>query len=273
MDSPHIFESYERSRWALSDIPWSAIDPTRATQAHISAARSALMGECNSIAAVHGFLNEFDDYDFAAFVKIWGYEELQHHFAFRRWLSGVGASIDDRAVSHTLAPYPPGLTRSATLATNVISELTVNTVYAHAAKQVEEPVLADLLLRISRDEARHAKSFGHFLKARLALAPEERQSVLETLFVYTSDPTSAIKHPVSMFKADLEEITEHETIADGLAAFAAADPGNVALLHNKIFTMFSHLLDMDLPDGRAVRRHLRQMIVASAKPATDVALS
>ena len=41
------------------------------------------------------------------------------------------------------APYAPGTTPSATLATNIISELTVFRVYRDLADEMEEPVLAE----------------------------------------------------------------------------------------------------------------------------------
>ena len=82
---------------------------------YITLVKSAVMGESNVIAAVHGFLNEFaDDYDFSAFAVIWGYQEVQHHFAFTSWLQAVGEHVDNRAVVAAMrAPYNPGSTPSA----------------------------------------------------------------------------------------------------------------------------------------------------------------
>ncbi|HEU5322492.1 MAG TPA: ferritin-like domain-containing protein, partial [Methylomirabilota bacterium] len=207
MHSFEVFHRYERSSWTLGGIPWGRLARDRVRPEYVTLAKSAVMGECNSIAAVHGFLNEFvDDYDFSAYVSIWGYQELQHHYAFRTWLKYVGVDVDPRPVAATRAPYPPGITPASTLATNVISELTVCHVYHFVSDHVEEPVLRQVLRRASQDEARHASEFFHYAKRRLERYPAEVQSVLETLYVYTTDPARVIKHPVSVFKGALPEL-------------------------------------------------------------------
>ena len=55
MHSFDIFHAYERRQWTLRDIPWHDLDKARARPEHIRFARAAVMGECNSIAALHGF--------------------------------------------------------------------------------------------------------------------------------------------------------------------------------------------------------------------------
>jgi rubrerythrin len=154
------------------------------------------------------------------------------------------------------APYEPGSSRSATLATNIISELTVNHVYRSVAAWVQEPVLADLLLRASRDEASHAREFRHFAEQRLRQHPEELASVLETLYFYTSDET--IKHPVSVFKSGLDALDGHETIDTGFRLFLdrmAAD-GELDELQAKIRKTFGSLTGLDLSTNGRVRRAL-----------------
>ncbi|MDT3443360.1 ferritin-like domain-containing protein, partial [Pseudofrankia sp. BMG5.37] len=136
-----VFRHYERKRWTLDELPFDEIDQDLVRPEYMTMVKSAVMGEANSIAAQHGFLNEFDDYDFSAFVAVWGYEELQHHFAFRTWLNAVGVTMPTAPVQAMRAPYAPGTTPSATLATNIISELTVNHVYRSVAAWVDEPVL------------------------------------------------------------------------------------------------------------------------------------
>src|SRR5581483_10953347 len=228
MHSVGVFNNYELQRWKLSEIAWTDVDPSKVGPHDVSVVRSAVMGECNSIAALHGFLNEFvDDYDFSAFASLWAYEELQHHFVFRTWLERVGAPVDDLPVESTRAPYPNGIAPAATLATNVISELTVNHAYQAMAEGVGEPVLKQIATRVSGDEARHAREFMHYTRRRLAQQPAERKVVLETLYVYLADPTRALKHPVSVFKGALPALQDSETIDDGLRRFEARAPERV----------------------------------------------
>jgi len=261
MHSSDVFCHYERTHWRLSDIDFGAIRRDLVRPEYVTMARSSVMGESNVIAAVHGFLNEFvDDYDFSSFAVVWGYQEVQHHNAFRAWLRELDADVDDAPVEAMREPYAPGTTPCATLATNIISELTVNHVYKAVAKYVEEPVLQQLLLNASRDEAAHAREFIHYCRERLRQHPEELPSVLETLYVYTSD--DRIKHPVSMFKDNLAELQDHETIDTGLDLFLEqiADAGELEELQGKIRKTFASLTDLDLSSNSRVRRALAEQL-------------
>lgn len=261
MHTLEVFNHYERNHWQLTDIDFSAIRKDLIRPEYVTIAKSGVMGESNVIAAVHGFLNEFvGDYDFSTFAVVWGYQEVQHHFMFASWLNAVGEAVEDAAVSAMRAPYDPGITPSATLATNVISELTVNHIYRRVTATVDEPVLSKLLLNASRDEAGHAREFIHFCRDRLARHPEETASVLETLYVYTSD--KRIKHPVSVFKNNLTELQDHETIDTAFELFLeqVADAGELDQLQGKIRRVFGQIVDMDLSTNGKVRRALADVI-------------
>jgi len=256
-----IFLRYERNHWQLKDLNFDAIRRELVTPEYLTLVKSAVMGESNVIAAVHGFLNEFvDDYDFSTFATIWGYQEVQHHYAFKAWLRAVGADVDSRPVEAMRQPYAPGTTPAATLATNIISELTVNHVYKAVAKWVEEPVLQAILLNASRDEAGHAREFIHFTRARLERRPAELPSVLETLYVYTA--SDKIKHPVSVFKEGLDELAGHETIDTGFQFFLdkVAKDGELDELQSKIRSAFSGLTGLDLSTNARVRRALAESL-------------
>ncbi|MEU5695114.1 ferritin-like domain-containing protein [Actinosynnema sp. NPDC020468] len=257
MHSLDVFRHYDRTHWRLAELQLDAVDLTKVKPEYVTLVKSAVMGESNVIAAVHGFMNEFlDDYDFSAFAVIWGYQEVQHHYAFTSWLQAVGEEVDNRAVAAMRAPYDPGSTPSATLATNIISELTVNHVYRAVSQWVEEPVLKQLLLQASRDEAGHAREFRHFAAKRLERHPEEIPSVLETLYFYTSD--DRIKHPVGVFKSGLAELETTETIDTGFEMFldTVADAGSLEELQGKIRRTFGSLTGYDLSSNKAVRRAL-----------------
>lgn len=261
MHSFDVFTQYERNHWQLKDIDFTRVDLALVEPEYVQMAKSGVMGESNVIAAVHGFLNEFvDDYDFSNFAVIWGYQEVQHHHAFKAWLEAIDEGVETAPVEAMREPYAPGSTPSATLATNIISELTVNHVYRRVSAGVKEPVLKDILLRASRDEAGHAREFIHYCRSRLAKHPEEVASVLETLYVYTSDAT--IKHPVSMFKSSLVELRDHETIDTGLELFLekVADEGELQELQGKIRRVFGRLVEKDLTTNGRTRRALAEAL-------------
>lgn len=255
-----IFKKYEKTSWTIKDLPWNELALDKVKPEYVLLARSAVMGECNSIAALHGFLNESEhDYEFAAFASLWGYEELRHHYAFRAWLEAVGNDLSDLPVSETRVPYPPGTTHVATLATNIISELTVFRVYRDVAEMVEEPVLAAIMRLASADEARHARSFTDYARRRLEQHPEELPTVLETLYFYIADTNKVIKHPVSVFKGKHLESYGQETIDDGFDYFLAQTE-SAQLLRSKILSVFSALTGFKLDSPRSVRSALAQVL-------------
>jgi hypothetical protein len=262
VSSYDLFCRYEGQAWSIRDLPWDRLAPAKATDLYRRLARSAIMGECNSIAAQHGFLNESPtDYEFGAFASLWGYEELRHHYAFRAWLERLGESIAELPVAESRPPYPPGRTLVATLATNIISELTVFRVYREVAEEVEEPVLAAIMRNASADEARHASAFTDFARRRLQRHPEELASLLETLYFYIADPKQLIKHPVSVFKGAVLGGGDTETIDDGFDYFLARGDG-IDALRGKIYSVFSALSGFSLDSPRSVRRAIGQVISA-----------
>ena len=261
MHSNDVFQHYERNHWRLCDVDFGAIRRDLVRPEYVTIARSTVMGEGTIVAGVHGFLNEFvDDYDFSSFALIWAYQEVQHHNAFRAWLRALDLDVEDAPVEATRPPYAPGSTPSATLATNIISELTVNHVYKSLARYVQEPVLRDLMIKASRDEASHAREFIHYTRARLARHPDELPSVLETLHVYTSD--TRIRHPVGLFKSGLTELAGHETIDTAFELFLeqVADADELEALHTKIRKTFGGLTDLDLSTNSRVRRALAEQL-------------
>jgi hypothetical protein len=262
VDAFELFCRYEGHAWTIRDLPWDQLAPAKASEIYVRLARSAIMGECNSIAAQHGFLNEStNDYEFGAFASLWGYEELRHHYAFRAWLERLGMSIADLPVAQSRPPYPPGQTLVATLATNIISELTVFRVYREVADEVEEPVLAQIMRNASADEARHASAFTDFTRRRLHQHPEELASLLETLYFYVADTSKLIKHPVSVFKDSVLAGQNTETIDDGFDYFLAKHEG-AEVLRGKIYSVFSALSGFRLDSPKSVRRALGEVMAA-----------
>ncbi|HEY6493701.1 MAG TPA: ferritin-like domain-containing protein [Trebonia sp.] len=263
-----VFQHYERLHWRLSDLGLDAITRDLARPEYVSLVRGVVVGEATALPGQHGFLNEFgDDYDCSAFIVVWGYQELQHHYAFRAWLRAVDIHIGQAKIEALREPYEPGATPSATLATNAISELIVNTLYRKMSQWVEEPVLSRLFLLASRDEAGHAREFLYYMKRRLQQHPEEMGSVLERIHFYVN--TSAqLKHPVGEYKHErLEEYRDHErasTVADKF--LEVSEPDALDQLQAKIRRALGSALNMDFSRNVDIRRALAE---AAAPPRTS----
>jgi hypothetical protein len=257
MHSARIFADYQHATWELHHIPWDSFRADLVKPEHIIFAKGAIIGESNVVAATHGLLNEFGmDYDFSQFTCIWGYQEIQHHLAFQTWLQLAGHRIEHRTIASMREAYPPGVTRAATLATNVICEVLATHAYKCVARSMEEPVLAEILRKASGDEARHAREFVHYTALQLAERPEELVSVFETLYIYMGTTRDLYRHPVSRFKGDLPELAGHETIDEMFAYFAEVDEDGTewAKCCEQLFKYFSTITGYPLTKMADVRR-------------------
>ncbi|CAO5153223.1 Ferritin [Frankia sp. AiPs1] len=258
-----VFQHYERLQWKVSDLDLDHIRRDLVRPAYVPLVKGVVMGEATSLPGLHGFLSEFDDdYDCSAFVAVWAYQELQHHYAFRAWLRGVGVHIDQRRIEALREPYEAGVTPSATLTTNVISEIIVNTVYRALAEWVEEPVLSDLLLRASRDEAGHAREFLYYLKRRLERHPHELKSVLERIHFYVT--SARLNHPVGVYKHQrVEEMRGYETVDDVIDVYLQISPPDALdKLQAKLRRMLGTAVGLDLSRNAAIRHAMADLATA-----------
>ncbi|MCK9921889.1 ferritin-like domain-containing protein [Frankia sp. AgPm24] len=258
-----VFTHYERLQWKVSDLDLDNIRRDLVQPAYIPLVKGVVMGEATSLPGLHGFLSEFDDdYDCSAFVAVWAYQELQHHYAFRAWLRGVDVHIDQARIEALREPYEAGVTPSATLTTNVISEIIVNTVYRALSEWVEEPVLADLFLRASRDEAGHAREFLYYLKRRLEQHPHELKSVLERIHFYVT--SARLNHPVGVYKHQrVEQMRGYETVDDVIDVYLQISaPDALDKLQAKLRRMLGTAVGLDLSRNSSIRGAMADLAAA-----------
>jgi hypothetical protein len=261
LHSARVFTAYQHATWLMEDIPWDEFRPDLVAPEYIVFAKGAIMGESNSVAATHGLLKEFaDDYDFSQFACIWGYQEIQHHLVFQTWLQLAGHAVSYEKVSAMREPYPPGVTKAASLATNVICEVLTNHMYKCVGRAMREPVIAKIASRASGDEARHAREFAYYTKRRLASNPEECASVIETLYIYMGGTRDRYRHPVSKFKGHLPELEGHETIDEVFRYFAEVDRDNAEWQKccEQLFMYFSDITGHRITKMSDVRRAIAE---------------
>jgi hypothetical protein len=266
LHSYDVFPVYQNASWELGEIPWDEFRADLVRPEDIAFAKGAVMGESNSIAAQHGFFNEFvDDYDFSAFACLWGYQELQHHLAFKKWLRLAGEDVGYEQINAMRAPYPPGITPSATLATNIISEVVTNHMYKCVSRDAQEPVIVRIMKKASGDEGRHAGEFIHYTVRRTTARPEELPSVLETFYIYLSDPDGRYSHPVSRFKNDLPELTGHVTIDEVFDQFGRVDDGTEwERVRAQLFSTLAEIAGRPITRLRDIRAALADLEAAGS---------
>lgn len=169
--------SAERAAWPLeTTIPWDDIDVAAAgRERHILSA-------LHDAALIEGYLPVFaprlmqllwDDLDATAVLSLELYEGLRHYTALKRYLDAVGYEPAVVSEERMVAARDRALAgrRDDDLITQLTnfacSELFAAYFFLRLSRETKEPVLAELLERISRDEFRHAAAGADLLAKRV----------------------------------------------------------------------------------------------------------
>ena len=179
----------EAAAWSLESIHWADIDTASAQR------ETEILKSLRDAAMIEGYLPTFaprlmlllwDDVDATAILSLELYEGLKHYTALRRYLETVDeASI--QATESSLVKARAG-TADITYERDAVvtylthfmcSELFAAHFFRRLAAQTTEPVLADLLGYMSRDELRHSAAAGALLKKRIDANPEAVGEVLK----------------------------------------------------------------------------------------------
>jgi len=121
-----------------------------------------------------------DDPEIATFLACWLYEETCHGLALSRFLAAYGDPVEapkrsrmpisewmDAIASRVLSLAWPDFV-ALHMTWGAINELTTLTGYERLRAVAEHPILAELLARIMRDEARHFSFYYRQAEQRLA---------------------------------------------------------------------------------------------------------
>jgi ferredoxin len=192
----------ERVRWALDALPWQDLEPALAGPALRMVVREMAFSENATYSATQRFLEAFgDDSDFSRWIAVWFYEETRHPHVLVEWLRRVGERLPADFEVRGRVSTPFMRSRTGTLVTNVVSEVTAAQAYRRLGRASSEPLLGRLAMLIAGDEARHAASFFRFARLRLACAAaadarRDRARGLEVLQAWLGGSSPAT-HPVA----------------------------------------------------------------------------
>ncbi|CAM3401402.1 acyl-ACP desaturase [Mycobacterium intermedium] len=163
-------------------------DPSQATlPRHITDACEVLLILKDNLAGHHRELVEhfiLEDY-WGRWLGRWTAEEHLHALALRDYLV-VTREIDPAAneevrVKHVIRGYRADwYTQAETLVYMTFSERSHATFCRNLAAQIEEPLLAGLVDRIARDEARHEEFFSNLVQHLLGYVREETIAAIAT---------------------------------------------------------------------------------------------
>jgi len=145
--------------------------------------------ESHTIVYLRGLLNTcaIDDPEIIAFLSCWAYEEFFHSRALRQFLESCGIAAPpalatrmtlEEVATSLLCRFTPHLS-AAYLTWGAIQELSTLEGYGLLAQRTANPVLAEILRRIIKDERRHFAFY--YNKARLHLQPRGAQKLTSFL--------------------------------------------------------------------------------------------
>ena len=178
----------ESAAWSIATIPWSKIDR------NIALGELEILAQLRDAALIEGYLPTFaprlmlllwDDVDATAILSLELYEGLKHYTALRRYLDTVGVEATRVSEQSLVAARERtgGITyrrdKIITYLTHFMcSELFAAHFFRRLAEQTREPVLAELLGYMSRDELRHSAGAGALLRKRISANPEIADEIL-----------------------------------------------------------------------------------------------
>ena len=130
-----------------------------------------------------------EDPQTTAFLSCWAYEEFFHGYTLRKFLDAVGVPLSPTRIaevqqatstkewlkemgSSIVCRFSPHF-HAAYLTYGAISELSTLEGYGVMAQRTQNPVLAEIVRRLAKDERRHFSFY--YNKARLQLQPRNAQ--------------------------------------------------------------------------------------------------
>ena len=147
--------------------------------------------ESHTVVYLRAILNTcaVEDPQTTAFLSCWAYEEFFHGHTLRRFLDAVGAPLSSTRIAEVqhatstkewLKEMGASIVcrfsrhfHAAYLTYGAISELSTLEGYGVLARRTQNPVLAEIVKRLAKDERRHFSFY--FNKARLMLQPRNAQ--------------------------------------------------------------------------------------------------
>lgn len=195
--------------WSLADLDWAAIRPDMLTDADRSAVRFLTYIEDHLPGYLGWLLRTFPvdgselgtptvalNREYHRFFVSWAYDEERHARVLTRYQE-ASQMADPQELRLELAAEGrkhfdlPYLEPAAAFTYTMLQEKATQLYYQMFRNVVTEPLLRDLLLRLSRDEARHFAFYARLVEEYLRRDPEAAaphlQEVLQTFRMPLAD--------------------------------------------------------------------------------------
>ena len=237
-----LLQASEKARWIFHDIPWDKIDRSKVTPELINDVKTATFAELTTFSATESFMKLFlDDVDFTQWLAVWFYEETKHPLAFIKWLAKLGIPSDASLIHRGRQIAPMAGSKVEVLTSNICSEIVAHTSYYLLEKSVTEPVLAEILRNVARDEMRHSNGFQFYCQEAISQSEDPERERLRALRVawFLSQPLrdGVTQHPVFLTLPKMRHVDTAEL---------------ELLLRDRIADRIAKMLDLDIPGPDAM---------------------
>lgn len=276
-----FLRTHERMYWSLTDfleMDWREIDVEALTEVDLWVVETTMLVESNNPDYVANLIEYFQaDQEVCDFLMMWAVEEWKHYYALRDYLGKVKTALDLRqrpssdeapqfehlwntvnaalsedvdkvrslsAENWGIPPhyYPVQVTAATSLQEFITAEF-----YRSHAAQTREPVLAELELQLSKDEARHEMFYEARTLECLERNPEQMDLVVDALKEFAM-PGAAILDDYTERRTQMEKAA-FPTRADRLGAFRRVFSKVSRLVGNErattVFSEGNYLVDGD----------------------------
>jgi rubrerythrin len=228
----------------VADVDFRRAAEYPLTQDEIHALTYMMDIESHTVVYLRAILNTcaIEDADTTAFLNCWAYEEffhgrtigqflsacgiafgenrgaeIQRQAAFTEWLKEMGASLVCQMSRHFHAAY---------LTYGAISELSTLEGYGVLASRTQNPILADILRRLAKDERRHFSFY--YNKAKITLRPRNAQLLTTFIIKHFWLPVGGGVKPdaeVNWILRYILNCSDGEAVAQRIDAMIAKLPG------------------------------------------------
>lgn len=198
----------EHAAWPLeTSVRWGDIDVA------VAKGEEQILSALHDAALIEGYLPVFaprlmqllwDDVDATAVLSLELYEGLRHYTALKRYLQAVDYApsvVSDRGTAAARGRALAGPRQAddaiAQLTNFTCSELFAAYFFLRLSRETREPVLAELLDRIARDEFRHASAGADLLARRVREDPAVADEILRAAHSFRHYGADVVDVPVA----------------------------------------------------------------------------
>ncbi len=200
---PELFKQLEAVRWDMDkDIAWDRFDATKLTDEQAMTIKMNAITEWSALPATEMFLRDNrDDSDFCAFMSVWFFEEQKHSLVLMEYLRRfkpemVPTEAELHNVRFEFEPAPP----LETLMLHFCGEIRLNHWYRRASEWHDEPVIKQIYMQLSQDEARHGGAYLRYMKRAIQKSGLEAKAAFTKVGVLMASArrTAQALHPTNL---------------------------------------------------------------------------